>query len=117
MDECIAHPAYKQAIIDADDTGTVITCRKLLPTRSLKTKFSDKLLDLEKSGASVDELREFLGYSRARAAQLEGDLVNGEAYCGSSAGLIKEVIPAALVIQRIVQGYGEVMMRLATLQS
>jgi enoyl-[acyl-carrier protein] reductase II len=29
VDECIAHPRYKDAIVAADDTGTVIPCRKL----------------------------------------------------------------------------------------
>jgi len=109
VNECIAHTTYKQAILDADDTGSVITCRTLLPTRSLRTQFSRKLLDLEESGASADEVREFLGYSRARKGQLEGDLVDGEAYCGASVGLIRETIPAALVVQRLVEGWREVM--------
>ena len=86
VEENIANPKYKQAIIGAKDTDTVITCRKLLPTRSLKTEFTQRLLALEESGASAEEIRNFLGYSRARAGQLEGDLVNGEAYCGASAG-------------------------------
>jgi len=109
VDECIAHPKYKEAILTADDTGTVITCRKLGPTRSLKTPFSNSLLELESAGASSEELREFMGYSRARKGQLDGDLVNGEAYCGSSAGLIKDIVPAALVVRRLVEGWQEVM--------
>lgn len=108
VNECIAHPKYKKAIVAANDTETVITCRKLVPTRSLKTQFSSRLLELENSGASPEELRQFLGYSRARKGQIEGDLVNGEAYCGASAGLIKEIVPAALVIQRLVEGWQEV---------
>jgi len=106
--ESIAHPHYKHAIIGANDTDTVITCRKLLPTRSLKTEFSRKLLDLEKSGASASDIRNFLGYRRARKAQLEGDLTEGEAYCGASAGLIREIIPAAAVVQNLVEGYEEI---------
>ena len=106
--ESIAHPHYKQAIIGGKDTDTVITCRKLLPARSLKTEFSRKLLDLEKSGASADDIRDFLGYRRARKAQVEGDLTEGEAYCGASAGLIREIIPAAAVVQNLVEGYEEI---------
>ncbi|GAI76671.1 unnamed protein product, partial [marine sediment metagenome] len=106
--ESIAHPHYKQAIIGANDTDTVITCRKLLPTRSLKTEFSRKLLDLEKSGVPASDIRNFLGYRRARKAQLEGDLTEGEAYCGASAGLIREIIPAAAVVQNLVEGYEEI---------
>ncbi len=108
VEENIANPKYKQAIIEAKDTDTVITCRKLLPTRSLKTEFSLRLLEIEELGASADDIRNFLGYGRARKAQLEGDMINGEAYCGASAGLIKESIPTSQVIQRLVMGYQEV---------
>jgi hypothetical protein len=39
---------------------------------------------------------------------LEGDLDNGEAYCGASAGLIKEIIPVAIVVQNLVEGYEKI---------
>jgi len=113
VEENIANPNYKQAIIDAKDTDTVITCRKLLPTRSLKTELTRRLLELEASGASADTIRDFLGTSRARKGQIEGDLVNGEVYCGSSVGLIKEILPAAAVIQRLVDGFQEIVKKIA----
>ena len=112
VEENIANPKYKQAILGAKDTDTVITCRKLLPTRSLKTEFTRCLLELEESGASADDIRNFLGHSRARTGQLEGDLENGEAYCGASAGLIKEVIPAAMVVQNLVEGYEKILKKI-----
>jgi enoyl-[acyl-carrier protein] reductase II len=105
VEENIAHSKYKQAILKAEDTDTAITCRKLLPTRSLKTEFTRRLLELEESGASASDIRNFLGYSRARTGQIEGDLENGEAYSGASAGLIKEILPAAEVVQRLVGEY------------
>jgi len=40
------------------------------------------------------------------------DLVNGEAYCGASAGLIKEIISEALGIKRLALGYREVLRKL-----
>ena len=75
--ENIAHPKYKQAILEAKDTDTIITCRKLLPTRSLKTESTQRLLALEESGASADEIRNFLGYSRARTGQLSSYIERG----------------------------------------
>jgi enoyl-[acyl-carrier protein] reductase II len=112
VEENIAHTKYKQAILKAEDTDTAITCRKLLPTRSLKTEFTRRLLELEESGASAGDIREFLGYSRARTGQIEGDLENGEAYSGASAGLIKEILPAAMVIQRLVEEYQKVIRKI-----
>lgn len=112
-EECIAHPHYKKAIIDAIDTSTIITCRRLFPARSLKTEFSKTLLELENSGATAEDIHNFLGYGRPRTAQLEGDLNNGEAYCGASAGLIKEILPAAEVVRRLVENYREIISRLS----
>ncbi|MCK4784867.1 MAG: nitronate monooxygenase [Desulfobacteraceae bacterium] len=112
VDENPAHPNYKRAILEAEDTDTVITCRSLLPTRSLKAGFSARLLELEQSGASAEDLRDFLGYRRARKGQLEGDLDQGETFAGSSAGLIKEIVPAAKVVQDLVEGYEKVIKHL-----
>ena len=53
-------------------------------------------------------LLDYLGYRRNRIAQIEGDLAQGEAYCGASVGLIKEILPAGEVIQRLVKGYKKV---------
>jgi enoyl-[acyl-carrier protein] reductase II len=112
VEENIAHSKYKHAILNAGDTDTTITCRKLSPTRSLKTEFTRRLLQLEESGASASDIREFLGYSRARTGQIEGDLENGEAYAGASAGLIREILPAAMVIQGLVEEYQKVIKKI-----
>jgi len=111
--ECIAHQKYKEAILAAGDTDTVITCRQLIPSRSLKTtEFTQVLLGMEEAGASDEELREFLGHAASRRAGLEGDLDGGEAYCGASAGLITEIIGAGEVIQKLVDGYDAVVKKL-----
>lgn len=109
--ECIAHSHYKQAILESGDTDTVVTCRRLLPRRSLKTAFTKKLLALEAAGASPKELSTFLGYRRSRAAQLAGNLAEGEAFGSASAGMIQDVLPVAEVMRRLIEGYETVMKR------
>ena len=108
LPSCV-HLLRQGGILAAEDTDTVITCRSLLPTRNLKTGFSRRLLELEKSGVSAKELRDFIGYRRARKGQLEGDLDQGETFAGSSVGLIKEIFPASRVIHDLVEGYEKVM--------
>ncbi len=112
VDECIASQNYKDAIVKAEDTGTVVTSRKLLPTRNLKTAFAKKLLELENKNASADKIREFIGYRRSPDAQLDGKLDQGEVFSGSSVGLIKEVVPVSGVIEKIVKGYKDVIGKL-----
>lgn len=110
--ECIAHLGFKQRIVEATDTETVITGRKISPTRALKGEFTGKLLEMESRGAEASELQSFIGPSRSRKGSLEGDLKNGEAYCGAVAGMIQEVIGAAEVIRNIVDGYSRVVAQL-----
>jgi enoyl-[acyl-carrier protein] reductase II len=110
--ECAAHQNFKDAIVKATDTDTAITGRKLGPTRILRNEIATKLLDMEAAGASAEELQAFIGSSRSRTGQFEGDLAKGEAYCGSIAGMIKEIKSVAEVIQSIVENYDKVLARL-----
>jgi len=111
--ECIAHPNFKEAILKASDTGTVITGRKLGPTRILKNPMANKLLEMEAAGASAEEMVSFIGTeSRTHLGQVEGDLVNGQGYCGSVAGMIKEVQSVSEVMRGIIENYRAVLARL-----
>jgi enoyl-[acyl-carrier protein] reductase II len=111
--ENIAHDDYKNAIVAAGDTDTVITLRSLIPSRSLKnTEFTQVLVGMENVGASADDIREFMGHAASRRAGLEGDLDNGEAYCGASAGLIHDICTARDVIRRLIKGYPAVVKKL-----
>jgi enoyl-[acyl-carrier protein] reductase II len=47
----------------------------------------------------MEALRTFVGRGRARKAQIDGDLEEGDFLAGASAGLIKDVIPAADIIE------------------
>lgn len=107
--ECAAHQNFKEAILKASDIDTAITGRKLGPTRVLKNEVATKILEMEAAGASVEELLAFIGSSRSRTGQFEGDMVNGEAYCGSIAGMIKEVKSVGDVIRSIIGNYETVL--------
>ncbi len=111
-DECIAHQAYKDALVEAGDT--IVTCRKLIPTRSLLTEFTRTLWEAERDGATGDKLREIRGRTGARKAQLEGDLDHGEAYAGASVGLIGDIVPARAAVERLIAEYEEVIKGLRT---
>ncbi len=101
--ECIAHPNYKKAILESRDADTIVAGRALIPTRSLKTAFPLELAAREGSGTSRELLWEFAGRGRARKAQLEGDLENGDPYAGASAGLIKTMMSAGEVVEALVK--------------
>ena len=105
VDECTAHPAYKQAIVESDDSGTIVTRRGTVPTRSLKSRFIEDLASMERSGAGKERIEEFIGSKRAWTAQISGDIESGDAYAGSSAGMIREILPAGVVVRKIMKEY------------
>jgi enoyl-[acyl-carrier protein] reductase II len=105
--ECIAHQNYKNAILAAHDVDTIVSGRALYPTRRIKSEFTLKLAVMEQSGAPMDSIREFIGRGRARKAQIEGDLGNGDPHAGSSSGLIRNIPSVSEVIQDLVKGSDE----------
>ncbi len=90
--ECPIHENYKQKVISAKDTDTVVTGRQTgAPVRVLKNKMAREYLNLTKYGnASLEEL-EKLTLGSLRKAVLDGDLDNGSFMAGQSAGLVKEI--------------------------
>jgi enoyl-[acyl-carrier protein] reductase II len=106
--ECVAHQRFKDGIVEAADTGTSITGRKLGPTRGLKTEFTAKVAGMDSKGASAEELQAFIGMARSRIGQLDGNFEEGEAYCGAIGGMIKEIVSAGEVVRGIVEGYSKI---------
>ena len=89
-DECGIHPVYKQKVLKAGDCDTVVTGRSSgRPVRSIKTPFTRQYLDMEKAGASQDEL-EAAAAGSLRKAVKDGDVESGTFMAGQIAGLLKE---------------------------
>jgi len=112
VEECPAHIAYKQAIIECRDSGTVITRRSSTPTRSLRSMFIEELSAMERSGEPTDRIEKFIGLNRAWMAQVAGDLENGDAYAGTSAEIIREILPAGAVIRKLIKECRETICRI-----
>lgn len=100
--ECNVHENYKQKVLKASDTGTMVSGRSTgHPVRALKTPFARNYSQREMDGASVQELNEF-GTGALRKAVKEGDLENGSFLCGEIAGLVKQEQTCREIIEEIV---------------
>jgi enoyl-[acyl-carrier protein] reductase II len=106
--ECMAHQSFKDEVVKAVDTGTVITGRKLGPTRGLKNEFTALMLEKEGGGATPEELLVLIGLGRSRSGELDGNVQDGELYCGSIAGMINDIVSAGDVVRGLVEGYDRV---------
>ncbi len=102
--EATGHPDFKGAIVNADDTGTVITGRVMGPTRCVRNRLTGRILEAEREGATAAELFKLIGIGRSRRAAVEGDVEEGTVYCGQIAGLISELKSAGDVIEEILEG-------------
>lgn len=88
--ECTIHQNYKDRVIKARDIDTVVTGRPTgHPVRVLRNKLTRQYDELEKAGASIEQL-EALGSGALRKAAREGDIDNGSVMAGQIAGLVKE---------------------------
>ncbi len=101
--ECPIHENYKQAVIKAKDTDTVVTGRSMnTPVRILKNKMSRQYLQLEKEVADREEM-EKLTLGALRRAVFDGDMQMGSVMIGQIAGLCKDIKP----IEEILAGMME----------
>ena len=102
--ECLAHQAYKDAIVSAVDTATVITGRRSMLVRGLKNKLTERVLQKENAGSSDEQA--IAMFSRlSEAALLKGDMAEGRAACGAGAGMVKEITSAGEVVRNLVEDY------------
>lgn len=100
-DECPIPDSYKQAVVNANDTDTVVTGRTTgAPVRCIHNQMTDKFLEMEKSGATRDELEEITLGSLGKAVR-DGDVENGSLMAGQIAGMITEVKPAQQIIEEL----------------
>lgn len=104
-EESSAHINFKKAVIGADEGDTQLTLKQLTPVRLIKNKFFEEVLKAEQKGVSVDELKQLLGRSRAKKGMFEGDLDEGELEIGQVSALVKEIKPAAKIIEEIMNEY------------
>ncbi len=111
--ECVAHAAYKQKIIEADDRATVVTGYTTgLPLRALKNSLTEQYKALEQAGVTREELDAF-GAGRMHLGLIDGDTEEGSLLAGQIAGMIKDIKPVKDIIEDTIAQAERIMARLA----
>lgn len=105
--ESSAHVNFKNIVINTEEGGTQLTLKELTPVRLIKNEFYRKVEKAYQDCSTVDELKNLLGRGRAKKGMFEGDLAEGELEIGQISGLIKEIKPAAQVVEEIIAEYRE----------
>ena len=102
--ECPIHPAYKEAIIKAKGSDTIVTGRiGGTPVRVLKNRMAREYVAQEKKGASLEELEKYTLGSLRRAV-FEGDTKTGSLMTGQTCGQVNSIRPVADIFADLCSG-------------
>ncbi|WP_223552538.1 NAD(P)H-dependent flavin oxidoreductase [Pseudomonas sp. BF-R-01] len=118
-EEANLHPAYKQKVLDADIADTVLVGRGSLPVRSVRNAFTDRVALAERDGmprVAPDDYAALLASASLKQASFDGDVNNGKVEAGQSAGLIHQILPAAAIMQSLIEELEQAFARLRAMQ-
>jgi len=115
--EASAHENFKNVITNTKEGDTQLTLKELTPVRLIKNEFYQEVLAAYSRCASTEDLTALLGRGRAKKGMFEGDLVNGELEIGQVASLVKEVQPAAEIVNDIMRTFKSCLGKLQEMNS
>ncbi len=104
-EESSAHERFKQKCITLDEGDTMLSLKKLSPTRLIKNEFYRQVEQAENAGASAEEIAQLLGRGRAKRGIFEGELDEGELEIGQAASMIRTVEPVGQIIAQMIAEY------------
>lgn len=111
--ESSASDEFKNLCINLNEGDTILSLKKLSPTRLIKNEFYKQVQEAEDRGASAEEMRELLGRGRSKRGIFEGDLVEGELEIGQIASHIKSLPTASEVVASIISEFNDTAKKLS----
>ncbi|WP_417265588.1 NAD(P)H-dependent flavin oxidoreductase [Brumimicrobium sp.] len=104
-EESSAHINFKNTVVEAKEGDTVLTLKEITPVRLIKNAFYKQVVEAYNECKSVEDLVTLLGRGRAKKGMFEGDLEEGELEIGQVSGLIHKILPAAQIVEEIVNDF------------
>ena len=111
--ESSASDGFKELCIGLQEGDTMLSLKKIAPTRLVKNEFFRQVEEAENRGASAEEMKELLGFGRSRKGIFEGDLVDGELEIGQVSCMLKTIPTVQKVFDELLTEYRERLGRLA----
>lgn len=115
-EESSGHLNFKNKIVAAAEGDTKLRMKKLVPVRLLKNEFADAIAKAEAEGADTEELKNLLGRARAKLGMFEGNMDEGELEIGQVSAMLKDIKPAADILDQIWSEFLEGKKRLSALE-
>lgn len=106
---------FKAWMVQAQETDTVMVERAIRnPRRAMHNAMADKVLEMERQGATLDDLMPFISGQNMRRALESADLDGGVFAMGQAVGLVDEIKSVAEIIREIVEEAEQQIAALAT---
>ena len=112
-EEAPVHPNIKQKVVQARETDTSLIMSSIQnPIRCVNNRLVDEVLAVEARGTTLAEILGLVAGGKGKLAYESGDPETAPIACGQVAGLVKEVKPAATLVQDIITQAGQLLDRL-----
>lgn len=112
--ESSASEGFKNLCVSLNEGDTMLSLKKVVPTRLIKNDFFRQIEEAENRGATSDELKEILGFGRAKKGIFEGNLQEGELEIGQISSMLDNIPSVQEVFNDLINEYNE---KLKTLMS
>ena len=106
-EEASSHLNFKKAVINSQEGDTILTLKQLTPVRLMRNHFFKQVQEAENRCASKEELIQLLGRARAKKGMFEGDLEDGELEIGQVSAILKDMPPAAFIVENVKKEFSE----------
>ena len=102
------HKTYKQNLVEAEDTSTVILGRSIGRTRRVLTNsYAEKIVEHEKTGMTLDQYMNWTTEDQHIKGAIEGDMENGFINSGLVAGLIDDIPSVEELLKAMIEEANE----------
>lgn len=103
--ESSAHPIFKNAVIQANESDTRLTLKELTPVRLLNTPFYQKIIEAYQRNATKEDLQNLLGKGRAKKGIFEGNWEEGEFEIGQVSAYLNKLETVEEIFEDLKAGF------------
>ena len=101
--ECDMHPKIKEWLLQLGEADTMMILRSIKnPERVVKTDYTQKILEMERKGATLEELLPLISGNKQKAAYMSGDVSDAVMTVGQAVGLIHEIPSVREIIEGMI---------------
>ncbi|MFC1993741.1 NAD(P)H-dependent flavin oxidoreductase [Chloroflexota bacterium] len=112
-EECPGHPKFKEWLLNSRYNDTCYVERSVRRAfRVRRNKAAEEVLEMEKKGATPEDMYPLMAGERNRRLIYEGDIEAGLLACGPVVGSINDILPVKEVVERVISQAEEIVNRL-----